>query len=273
MIIAKTIKGKGVSFLEDKNGWHGKTLSPAELEQALPELGPVDKSVRGVVSRPEDLKPVEVKPKPAEKLSYKPGDSVATRKAYGNALKRLYPQFPHLVSLDAEVSNSTYAEIFEDAYPRAVFRDVHRRAKHGGRGAGPGHPGQNPLRLHLRGLFLPGLRPDPHEPVLRAQPQVLRVPRRGLHRRRRAVPDGPGGPGHVPGDFGQRGAVPGRRRVHGAPGGRGPETPRHRLYPHHPPGHSHHLRPRGEISPRRLQGAAPERQRPGDGHRRRRHPV
>ena len=121
MIIAKTIKGKGVSFLEDKNGWHGKTLSPAELEKALPELGPVDKSVRGVVSQPEDLKPVGVKPKPAEKLSYKPGDSLATRKAYGNALKRLYPQFPHLVSLDAEVSNSTYAEIFKDAYPQKFF--------------------------------------------------------------------------------------------------------------------------------------------------------
>lgn len=121
MIIAKTIKGKGVSFLEDKNGWHGKTLNQQELEQALPELGPVDKSVRGVVSQPEDLKPAEVKPKPAEKLSYKPGDSVATRKAYGNALKRLYPQFPHLVSLDAEVSNSTYAEIFEDAYPQQFF--------------------------------------------------------------------------------------------------------------------------------------------------------
>ena len=42
MIIAKTIKGKGVSFIENKNGWHGKTLSPAELERALPELGPVD---------------------------------------------------------------------------------------------------------------------------------------------------------------------------------------------------------------------------------------
>ncbi len=121
MIIAKTIKGKGVSFLEDKNGWHGKTLSQAELEKALPELGPVDKSVRGVVTKPEDLRPAEVKPKPAEKLSYKPGDSLATRKAYGNALKRLYPQFPHLVSLDAEVSNSTYAEIFEDAYPPRFF--------------------------------------------------------------------------------------------------------------------------------------------------------
>jgi transketolase len=121
MIIARTIKGKGVSFLEDKNGWHGKVLSQAELERALPELGPVDKSVRGVVSRPEDLRPATVAPQPAGKLAYAPGTAVATRKAYGNALKRLYPQFPHLVSLDGEVSNSTFAEIFGDAYPQKFF--------------------------------------------------------------------------------------------------------------------------------------------------------
>jgi transketolase len=46
---------------------------------------------------------------------------VATRKAYGNALKRLYPSFPELVSLDAEVSNSTYAEVFQAAYPDRFF--------------------------------------------------------------------------------------------------------------------------------------------------------
>ena len=121
MIIAHTVKGKGVSFIENLNGWHGKTLSQAELEQALPELGPVDQAVRGVVRRPEDLKPAPVAPQPAGKLAYEPGAAVATRKAYGNALKRLYPQFPDLVSLDAEVSNSTYAEIFGDAYPQKFF--------------------------------------------------------------------------------------------------------------------------------------------------------
>ncbi|MEK7332631.1 MAG: transketolase, partial [Nitrospirota bacterium] len=39
MIIAKTIKGKGVSFIEDKNGWHGKALNKEQLEQALKEMG------------------------------------------------------------------------------------------------------------------------------------------------------------------------------------------------------------------------------------------
>ena len=38
VILAKTIKGKGVSFLEDKNGWHGKALTKEELEKTLEEL-------------------------------------------------------------------------------------------------------------------------------------------------------------------------------------------------------------------------------------------
>ena len=59
MIIAKTIKGKGVSFIENKNGWHGKTLN-REGGQGPAGVGPGGSAVRGVVSRPEDLKPAEV---------------------------------------------------------------------------------------------------------------------------------------------------------------------------------------------------------------------
>src|SRR4030081_2140760 len=41
VIVAKTVKGKGVSFLEDKEGWHGKALDPEQAKQALAELGAV----------------------------------------------------------------------------------------------------------------------------------------------------------------------------------------------------------------------------------------
>ncbi len=121
MIIARTIKGKGVSFLEDQNGWHGKALDDEKLQKALPELGPVDKNVRGKIALPEDLAPTEVRPRQAEPPSYEKGKSMATRKAYGNALKRLALQYPQLVSLDGEVSNSTYAETFKNAYPQRFF--------------------------------------------------------------------------------------------------------------------------------------------------------
>jgi len=122
MLIGKTIKGKGVSFIENKNGWHGKPLKREEYDRALKELGEIDKSVRGEISLPEDLKP---KPQAAggsvKKMDYPADKPVATRKAYGNALVRIFPQFPSLVSLDGEVSNSTYAEIFKEAFPDRFF--------------------------------------------------------------------------------------------------------------------------------------------------------
>ncbi|MFI5354080.1 MAG: transketolase [Desulfobaccales bacterium] len=121
MIIAKTTKGKGVSFIENQNGWHGKTLDQDQLTKALLELGPVDKSVRGALAPPEDLRPARLQSQPASPLSYPPDKPVATRKAYGNALKRLYPEFPQIVALDGEVSNSTYAEILRDAHPDRFF--------------------------------------------------------------------------------------------------------------------------------------------------------
>ena len=121
MIIAGTIKGKGVSFLEDKNGWHGKALTREELEKALPELGEVDRSVRGEISPPQDLRPPVPTSQEVASLAYSPDKPVPTRDAYGNALRRLYPGYPHIVSLDGEVSNSTKAEIFKEAYPERFF--------------------------------------------------------------------------------------------------------------------------------------------------------
>jgi transketolase len=121
MVIAKTFKGKGVSFLEDRDGWHGKALKKEELTIALKELGTVDTSIRGEISKPEDKRPKERIPQKMKRISYQTDKPVATRKAYGNALLRIFPQFPNMVVLDAEVSNSTYAEIFKEAYPEQFF--------------------------------------------------------------------------------------------------------------------------------------------------------
>ncbi|MGC9194858.1 MAG: transketolase [Syntrophobacteraceae bacterium] len=121
MIIARTIKGKGVSFLEDKNGWHGKTLDSSELERALKELGEIDLSVRGKIALPEDLRPEAVEPAKAGERNFPADKPLATRKAYGKALARIYSQFPEIVCLDGEVGNSTGAETFKDAHPERFF--------------------------------------------------------------------------------------------------------------------------------------------------------
>jgi len=120
MIIAKTLKGKGISFLEDQEGWHGKALSKEEYEKALRELGQVDRFIRGDIAKPAEDYPAIPKQSPAEELSYS-SKPLATRKAYGLAITRLFPEFPNMVVLDAEVSNSTFAETFKKKYPDRFF--------------------------------------------------------------------------------------------------------------------------------------------------------
>jgi transketolase len=120
IILAKTIKGKGISFLENMNGWHGKALSKVQLAKALDELGKVAR-VRGVVAKPKGGLPKILKSKLAKALHYTRGALVATREAYGNALARIAPAHPELVALDAETSNSTMAEAFAKAQPKRFY--------------------------------------------------------------------------------------------------------------------------------------------------------
>jgi transketolase len=121
MVIAKTIKGKGVSFIENKNGWHGKALDREQFEQALVELDPISTSIIGEIPKPEDLRPPVDSPEKSADLEYSPEKAVATRRAYGNALVRIFGQYPEIVALDGEVKNSTYAEIFEASHPDRFF--------------------------------------------------------------------------------------------------------------------------------------------------------
>lgn len=121
MIIAKTIKGKGVFKVEDQNGWHGKALDKEDFQHALKDLGDVDKSVRGKIVKSEDLKPKKPSLGEAGAMQYKLGDSIPTRNAYGNALRRIYPEYPEIVSVDGEVSNSTRAQRFKEEYPARFF--------------------------------------------------------------------------------------------------------------------------------------------------------
>ncbi len=125
MIIAKTFKGKGVSFLENKNGWHGKPLNKEQLKIALEEL-------------PNPEMPKVTLKKPVAKTTYKNsvksgksrnlketfnikkysiGQEIATRQAYGNTLAELALKDNKVIAVDAEVSNSTYSEKIKEVSP------------------------------------------------------------------------------------------------------------------------------------------------------------
>jgi transketolase len=120
VVVAKTVKGKGYSKLEDKGGWHGKASSAEDAEEAIAELGGIRNHVVDV-PKPEHGAPHRCEPAGAEWPSYELGSKVATRKAYGDALTALGGERGDVVALDGEVSNSTYAEIFRDAHPERFF--------------------------------------------------------------------------------------------------------------------------------------------------------
>lgn len=115
MIIAKTQKGHGVSALADKDNWHGKALPPEELEKALQELGDVDPNLTMKIEQPQVEEPPAFAYNEDEEveISYEKGSLVATREAYGTAINALGKLDPRVVVLDAETSNSTFAEVFK----------------------------------------------------------------------------------------------------------------------------------------------------------------
>ncbi|PLZ24893.1 transketolase [Fischerella thermalis WC542] len=123
VIVARTKKGKGVAHLEDLGGWHGQALKPDDAKAAIAQLGG-ERHITIAVEKPEEQPLTATTGQQAQTLQlpvYQEGDLVATRKAYGDALKALGGSRPDVVALDAEVSNSTYAEDFAKAYPDHYF--------------------------------------------------------------------------------------------------------------------------------------------------------
>jgi transketolase len=125
VILARTLKGRGFSEVEDREGWHGKPF-PAEMaERAIIELGGERHLfVRGpmpAASAPARDRAAAAQDKAEVKLpTYDLGQKVATRRGYGDALAALGAR-RDIVALDGEVSNSTYADEFAQAYPERYF--------------------------------------------------------------------------------------------------------------------------------------------------------
>ena len=120
VILAKTVKGKGFSEVEDADGWHGKPLPQDKAEKAIAELGGESNLlVRGPaapqIDRPEPTVGTASMP------TFEKGEGVATRKAYGAALAALGDADPRVVALDGEVSNSTGTGTFVDGHPERFF--------------------------------------------------------------------------------------------------------------------------------------------------------
>jgi len=113
LVVARTEKGYGVSFLANKEGWHGKALSKDEAEKAIAELGG-PRNITITPPKPELRIPQPPKPFTYQLPSY--DDTVATRKAFGETLAAMAAN-PSVVVLDGEVGNSTHTEDFQKVAP------------------------------------------------------------------------------------------------------------------------------------------------------------
>lgn len=122
VILARTVKAKGFSQAADSPDWHGKPFPQDMADEAIAELGGERHlKIRGRL--PEDVptaKPA-VAASDRDHIKYRVGDEVATRKAYGEALVALGTRDARVVALDAEVSNSTHADLFAKAFPERFF--------------------------------------------------------------------------------------------------------------------------------------------------------
>jgi transketolase len=142
IILAKTVKGKGVPFLEDRENWHGKPVPQNRLHEAIASLGEMDFNKKGTILAPDgaittynpkeqailwrlekiiDAGSTETHIVPAASKLDKTLP-LATREAFGNALRELGGKHTTIVALDAEVGNSTYLEKFGTAYPDRYFQ-------------------------------------------------------------------------------------------------------------------------------------------------------
>ncbi|MCX5600424.1 transketolase [Streptomyces phaeochromogenes] len=118
-IIARTLKGKGVASVQDREGLHGKPLPDAD--EAIAELGGV-RDLRVEVRQPPAARMLHaVRAGHLELPRYETGDEVATRNAYGQALAALGTARGDVVALDGEVSDSTRAEFFAKEHPDRFF--------------------------------------------------------------------------------------------------------------------------------------------------------
>lgn len=117
-IVAKTVKGKGISFLENKEGWHGKPLNKEELQKALQELGEVDDSLRFNLKKPAETKLPQLDlPDITIDIPFDKNKEYATREVFGEAVTQAGMQNDDIYSLDGDVKNSTFTEDFLKAFP------------------------------------------------------------------------------------------------------------------------------------------------------------
>jgi transketolase len=181
-IIAKTFKGKGVSFLENKDGWHGKPLNAAQLQEARGEIGAADVRLPSrVTSVPVSHSAAGFEPNP-----YRLGEMVSTREAFGRALVKLGHSDSAVVALDADVMNSTMTEGFFREFPERSFQNFIAEQNMAGMAVGLSALGYKPFVATFASFLTRA-----HDFIRMAQYSTSNIKFAGSHAGISIGPDGP----------------------------------------------------------------------------------
>ena len=153
-ILAETNKGHGASLTENKEGWHGKALSPEQADGAIKEIvdgvGGERPNLLIETKKPEDANLHVAPTGESQKVSFKVGDKVSSREAYGEALVAIGADDPLVVALDARSLEFDLFRKVQSRLSRPLFRDLHRRADDGFGCGGLAESPQKSLLLDLR---------------------------------------------------------------------------------------------------------------------------
>ncbi len=280
MILAKTIKGKGVASVEGKDGWHGKAFKKGEeADKAIAELRTqLSGSTSTPTIPPPAAKPREaVKPDYSRKMpapSYKPGEQVATREAWGTALAALGAIDRRVVALDADVKNSTFSDRFEKAFPDRFYQNFIAEQVMVGAAMGLAARGAIAFATTFA-CFLSRASDFIRMSGLSNARHQLNVKLTGSHA---GISIGEDGPSQMAlEDLSMMRAVPDCAVIYPCDAVSTERLvvemanyPRPRVHAHVPAQDRHHLRPRREVPDRRVEGDPSERERRRHRRRRRR---
>ncbi|GAA2313327.1 transketolase [Streptomyces violaceusniger] len=118
-IIARTMKGRGVASVENREGMHGKPLKNAD--EAIAELGGARNMAVPVLGPPSVTPTRPASEGPLALPRYNTGDSIPSRDAFGEAVAAIGTARGDVVALDGEVGDSTRLEYFHKEHPERYF--------------------------------------------------------------------------------------------------------------------------------------------------------
>ena len=200
MILAKTFKGYGVSFVQDKEGWHGKALKAgdeenraiAELEKTLNGVpaDAIDK-LRDAIPKPPAA-PAETKRRPARSTCLQVGRRGRQPRGVRHRARTSRQGRQPYRGAGRRRGQFDVQRALRESRARTLLRELHRRAGHGGRRDGTGCARRDSISVDVRVLPDARLRFPAHGGDQQSEHQAGWFTRGRVDRRGRTVADGAG---------------------------------------------------------------------------------